>query len=175
MASIGPLSPGTVVDSADVGTVAWIYPDRAEVSDNKWAQVELLSNISHYLKATNFGFTIPAGATIDGILVEIEERGFGSIKEYAIKIVKSDGSIGTTNKSTGATLPTSDAYVEYGSSSDLWGESWSASDINNSNFGVVLALEEDSGLNDFCIIDHIRITVYYTEITPKPLPTFFRP
>lgn len=25
---------------------------------------------SHYLKATNFGFTIPAGATINGVLVE---------------------------------------------------------------------------------------------------------
>ena len=29
--------------------------------------------ISHYLKATNFGFSIPEGATIDGIKVEIEK------------------------------------------------------------------------------------------------------
>lgn len=29
---------------------------------------------THYLKATNFGFTIPAEAVIDGVLVEIEAK-----------------------------------------------------------------------------------------------------
>lgn len=34
--------------------------------------------ISHYLEATNFNFAIPAGATIDGILVEVEQKYAGS-------------------------------------------------------------------------------------------------
>ena len=34
----------------------------------------LTGHTSHYLKATNFGFSIPEGATINGILVEIEQK-----------------------------------------------------------------------------------------------------
>lgn len=38
--------------------------------------------ITHYLKATNFGFTIPAGATINGILVE-QDRKYDSVSFVA--------------------------------------------------------------------------------------------
>jgi hypothetical protein len=49
---------------------------------------------------------------------------------------------------------------------DKWGETWTYSDINNSNFGVVLSA--DLILNDMSLarVDHIQITVYYTEATP---------
>lgn len=44
---------------------------------------------SHYLKATNFGFSIPAGATINGILVEIEKKEIydGGLREYSPALV----------------------------------------------------------------------------------------
>lgn len=116
---------------------------------------------SNYLKATNFGFSIPAGATINGIKVEIEQAvdtGAYSI-ESAVRIVKADGSIGSTNKSTSAVVPSSDAYVTYGGASDLWGESWSSSDINDADFGVVVSFQGTDGIT---LVDHIRITVYYT-------------
>ena len=38
-----------------------------------WDEVDTASWTSHYLKATNFGFTIPAGSTINGITAEIEQ------------------------------------------------------------------------------------------------------
>lgn len=34
---------------------------------------------SHYLKLTNFGFSIPAGATINGVLVEVQGYASGSM------------------------------------------------------------------------------------------------
>lgn len=37
--------------------------------------VPLSSNISHFLKGTNFGFSIPSTATINGILLEVDENG----------------------------------------------------------------------------------------------------
>ena len=89
----GALSPGTIADDATVGTVAWTNPDNAKVSDNVYATVSLIGiGISHYLKATNFGFSIPTGATINGILVEIEKKDIsaavsGGHDEY-VKIVK---------------------------------------------------------------------------------------
>lgn len=117
--------------------------------------------VSNYLKATNFGFSIPAGSTINGIKVDIEQAldtGAYGI-ESAIRIVKADGSIGSTNKATSAVLPSTDTYVTYGGASDLWGESWSSTDINDADFGVVVSFQGTDGI---MLVDHIRITVYYT-------------
>jgi len=71
--------------------------------------------------------------------------GGGYCKDTAVKIVKSDGSVGSTNKAnTEDDWPASDTYESYGASDDLWGETWSASDINDSDFGVVLQAEQEA-------------------------------
>ncbi len=161
-------SPSTVVDDASIGTLVWNTPANATASDNAYSFVS--SNpgaTSHYLKATNYGFAIPTGATINGILVEVERKMSGptpTIVDNEIKIVKSDGSIGTTNKSTGDTWTTSDVYASYGGQSDLWGETWTPADINNANFGAVLSVITTLRTAN---VDHIRITVYYTPQDPN--------
>jgi len=180
MASQGPLSPGTCADDATVGTAAWSNPDNAKVSDNVYATATKLTSsaYSHYLKANNFGFSIPAEATINGILVEIERKRTYSddlgTKDYIVRIVKSDGSIGTTNKAdTINNYPTVDTYKSYGSSVDLWDESWTVIDINDVDFGVVLSSEVKAGeSNGVANVDHIRITVYYTETTTPGIGSF---
>jgi hypothetical protein len=172
-ANTASISPGTVADDATVGTVAWNNPDNAKIgSDSNYAiasNYDTTDLFSHYLKATNFGFSIPNGATINGILVEIQHyttRDDGA-KESAIKIVKSDGLIGIINKSTGANWNQyPEVYTSYGSSTDLWGESWDTTKINSSNFGVVASLELNGAITlgtAVAKVDHIRITVYYTE------------
>lgn len=167
MATQGPNSPGTAADDATVGTLAWSNPDNIKVSDNVYASASTstVPFTTHYLKATNFGFSIPAGATINGILVEIERKMSGpsvSVIDSEIKIVKSDGSIGSTNKSTGATWQTVESYSSFGGSSDLWGETWTSSDINSSNFGAVLSATVNLRTAN---VDHIRITITYTEVS----------
>jgi hypothetical protein len=168
-ASQGPNSPGTMADDASVGAIAWSFPDNAKISDNAYAT--LYGNaVSHYLKATNYGFSIPAGATINGILVEIERRGesevAGYVKDYEVKIVKADGTIGSTNKADTVThYPSTDTYKSYGGIADLWGETWSPTQVNDSDFGVVLSSSLVSGGGPdygYPYVDHIRITVYYT-------------
>lgn len=164
-------SPGTMADDSAVGTISWTNPNNAKVSDNVYATVVTnLSKTTHYLKATNFGFSIPSGATINGILVEIERKktasGAQTCKDSEVKIVKADGTIGSTNKGlTSTDYPTSDTYQSYGSSSDLWDEIWDDTKINDIDFGVVLSSifigDGDSAATP--LVDHIRITVYYTE------------
>lgn len=78
MATQGPYSPGTMADDSTVGTVTWVNPDNAKASDDVRA-IMYYGGSSHYLKATNFGFSIPAGATINGIVVEIEKRKYWDI------------------------------------------------------------------------------------------------
>lgn len=182
MADTGWKSPGTVANDASVGTVAWINMDNVKVSDNNRAYANPLNtdDVSHYLKATNFDFSVPDGALINGILVEIEKTSENSnegIRDYSIKIVKSDGSLGTVNKKKNDSWPTmfDEVISQYGASVDLWDESWSASDLNNSNFGVVISAYNNNDPDSYAYIDHIKIKVYYTITTTSPLPTFKRP
>lgn len=83
MADTGALSPWTCADDSAVWTGARSNPDNAKISDNVYAYAQpgifgFGYNLSHYLKATNFGFTIPVGATIVGIKIEVEKKCWNS-------------------------------------------------------------------------------------------------
>ena len=164
MATQGPLSPGTIVSDSSFGDVAWVSPGNASASDDARATVTLgiIVPNSEYLKSTNFGFTIPAGATINGIVVEIERSTpiAGQVTDGRVRIVKG-GTIGATDRS-GGTWPSTDAYASYGSSSDLWGETWTSTDINSSLFGTALVAAWVSASAPVAQVDHVRITVHYT-------------
>ncbi len=168
MANTGAISPGTMADDATVGTAVWVNPDNAKVSDDS--------------------FTTPY---VDD----------APTKDFEVKIVKADDSIGTTNKADIVTswINTGNIYYSYGASNDLWGESWDDTDINNSNFGVVFSaynpglttshylkatnfgfsIPSGATINGILVevekhktgtvstrpqVDHIRITVFYTEV-----------
>jgi hypothetical protein len=164
MSDTGTTSPGTMANDATVGTVDWSNPNNAKVSDNTYSNNVGNGTTSHYLKATNFGFTIPVGATINGIYVEIQRKADnGVVKDNSVKIVKSNGTFGTTDKAdTSIFLPNTKTSKFYGSSSDLWGETWAYSDINNSNFGVGFSVVMAATSNWLAQVDYIGITVYYT-------------
>lgn len=168
MASQGPNSPGTTANDAAIGTLAWGTTSNAVSSDDSYAE-RLLSSFaaSQYLKVTNFGFSIPSGATIDGILVEIElktDSGSFYIQDNSVKIVKGGTISGTDKKRAGSSYWTpSEAVISFGGATDLWGVSWTDSDINSSGFGVGISARIDTGkASSTAQIDHIRITVYYT-------------
>ena len=170
----GANSPGTMADDATVGTVAWSNPDRAKsLADGNATAVLSSLGVSHYLKATNFGFSIPTGATIDGILAEINKNFAGGYfpKDNSVKIVTSDGTLGSEDKANTDNWPFG-TYISYGASNDLWNESWSDTDINDADFGVVISAKDTTGNKLYPFICHIRITVYYTEAeTSNPTVT----
>jgi len=173
-ADSGARSPGTMADDATVGTRTWTNPTNIASSNDSYATASggITVNYSHYLKATNFSFTIPSGATINGIVAEFERKWSGFPPgpfDNEIKIVKSDATIGATNRSAGATWSMTESYVSFGSSSDLWGETWDDTKINDVDFGVVISAGFN-GDGDTCTayVDHIRITVYYTESGGTP-------
>ncbi len=174
MATAGPNNPGTMADDAAVGTVAWTSVDNAKVSDNNYTYGQVGNDgdgnpTTHYLKATNFGFAIPIGSTINGIKVEFERRSLpNDTFDNSIKIVKG-GVIQGTEHSVGDYWNYLDAdenddrYDSFGGTTDLWGVLWNNTDINNSNFGVVLSATGDGSSSDLrTLVDNIRITIYYT-------------
>lgn len=57
--------------------------------------------------------------------------------DYLVKLVDEMGTVLGDNNASNNFLNTTDTYRSYGSSSDLWGHTWSATDINDSDFGIV--------------------------------------
>ena len=172
-----PTIAGTGANDATVGTQAWGTPDEITVAgggnDGVYADTGVLakSEVSNYLKATNFGFTIPDGSTILGITVEIDRKegntqAAGGIKDSEVKIVKADATIGAANKADTTNFwPTAEAIATYGSISDLWGETWTSVGINDIDFGVVIAAVNTKvsggGATESAQVDFIRITIEY--------------
>jgi len=172
-AAAGPNSAGTGADDASLGTVAWSNPANITSSDNSRASASVGdASISHYLKATSFGFSIPSGSAINGIVVEYEchntaSAGGAVVEDNSIKLVKG-GAISGDDKGDGTDWPflaASESYLTKGSSSDQWGLSWTATDINASDFGCAISAKPRAGFevsDAVALIDHVRITVHYT-------------
>ena len=174
-ATEGPNNGGTAADNAAIGNTSWVNTSNALGSDNAISSADMFNNrTSHYLVVTNFSFTIPSGATIDGIDAEIEVEtdpsgggdcpGYGN--EYQIRIVKG-GVIGSTELGAGASInQVDDAYTSYGGPSSLLGETWTATDINSSGFGFAYSALTTADDDCYVDVDNVRITVYYTEAVP---------
>lgn len=173
MASSGPNNPGTGANVSGVGSAVWLSPSFITSSDNVRSEANSgISGIvvSQWLQATNFGFTIPTGATIDGIEVNIERNAsYNSVQRYTrdniVKLIIGGSVVGTSNADTVTKWPNGgDAVKTYGGSTDLWGNSIAYTDVNASNFGVALSVETRGLKPAGCIsaVDNMTITVYYT-------------
>jgi hypothetical protein len=161
-------SPGTLENKTGVGSVAWSNPSRAASSNNEWATAALgLGATTNYLLAKNFGFAIPESATITGVVVEIEKKVSPELfvdDEAVYLVAVGEPGAGENRKEPGF-WPESDTYSTYGSSSDDWGfgEFLTPANINESGFGAAIAARNFGPSTGTASVDHIRITVYYTE------------
>lgn len=146
------------------GTIHWTTPTNIYLSDNNYAYKSHGENdITHYLRATTFGFSIPVGSTINGIETRFEKKAAVAltIEDYSVKIVKA-GSEQGTDKASAVVWTTTDTYYTYGGVSELWGLSWSVADINASNFGVSISAVNYEESSVTAYVDHVQIKVYYT-------------
>jgi hypothetical protein len=133
--------------------------------DSSYATVNIssTSSISDELYASNFGFSIPSNAVINGITATVNRRSSTTHTTDAAAYLVKAGVVGTTNRATGTSIPLSVATDKtFGSSTDLWGDTWLASDINNSGFGVAYASGTDSVTTGLVSVDDITLTISYT-------------
>ena len=166
MASSGPNSAALGASDSTVGAVAWSTPTNIYTSNDARATAALNNQQSQYLKATTFSFAIPGGAVIDGIKVEIEKSrtaGTGTLSDTTVKLVKRGVIVGQNRASQGAAWTGTDAYSTYGDTIDTWGSVWTPSEVNAYDFGVVFSCTETASLSATAGVDHVRITVYYTD------------
>jgi hypothetical protein len=122
-----------------------------------------LAGQTDILQCVNFGFTIPSGATIDGITVEIQRKSSGTqTSDFLVQLYKGGTLVGS-DKASATAYTTSLVTASYGGASDLWGTTWTYSDINGSTFGVALQCQYGGASTRTASVDFIRVTVDYTE------------
>lgn len=157
-------------------------------SDNNRASstglAALFSGQTEYLRASNFGFSIPSTAIICGVVVEAEKSatgigtvlgvGLSYVTDYSVRLVRNGVVLGN-NKATATHWTGTESYHTYGSSNDIWGVAWTPADINSANFGIAFS----ASINGLVMLipsvrlDHIRITVHYSvTILPVTVPHF---
>ncbi len=182
-ATSGPRYPGTAASVDGPGYAAWTDPGYIAADDTSYATSYVPQysgqDSSEDLQGTNYGFSIPLDATINGISVTIGRYSgyyWGTVlNDQDLYLIKAGAKVGTDHAS-GSGWPTSIGTANYGSTSDLWGTTWTPAQINASDFGVSLSVYNPgswSGLTAH--VDYIRVTVTYTVAaltisTSSPLP-----
>lgn len=166
MASV-TASPGAGTNSTALGTAAWTSTNNILTSDDLRASTGNIASgaITNALAATSYGFAIPADATINGIELapERHQSVTQQMRDHTVQLLKAGALAGNNKAATTTDWPTAEASVVYGGPSDLWGTTWTPADVNHANFGAVVAATNPSATASQPRVDHMPITVYYTE------------
>ena len=171
MASTGAAQFESATNDAAVGTVAWTNPGNAEGEPNdSRATAAIALEQTNYLKflnpAANYAAPVPTGSTIDGIEVAIERSKTGGIVVDTIVRLVKGGTVVGDNLASATEWPGTDTVATYGGPTELWGETWTAANVNAGDFGVVLSCEETADIGSSARVDAGTLTVYYTEPPP---------
>lgn len=119
---------------------------------------------SYWNVVTDFSMTLTPGATVDGIEVVIRADRSGAAGSIPnIKIVQAGNIVGTgTSIANGALNAGTPTDYTIGGPTDLWGQSWTAVQINANTFGV--AYNQSKTASGTSRVYDIHIKVYYTPV-----------
>lgn len=165
-------TPGTLAVSGS-SCASWnITSNSVQVSDNTYNQNSagvLPTNPSCTLGMTNFGFfpTVPSTASIISIQVNIERSTTLStatnFRDLTVRLLKAGVEVGNNNADTSTNWTNTDATISYGG--NLWGTTWTPSDINNTNFGLDFRCQQvTTTTSGRCRLDLVQIIVVFNEI-----------
>lgn len=154
--------------NVNIGSTDWTNPGTITADDGLSASVALKDTDSDYLKASNFGFAIPTGATIDGIAIRVKARveidgSTGAI--FYVAPWKDDSTAGTDLCGT-QDLTTTFTNYDYGGATELAGLTLTVADVNASTFQCRIRCHAGnlSGLtSDYPDVDTVWMKIYYTE------------
>jgi hypothetical protein len=133
-------------------------------------------DVSRRLRGSNYAgmaAAIPDGAAIQGIEVYVEGLTGGS-EVSSIQLRKAGADAGTPIVSTGSNVgntPYGHPIFKIGSTSQLWGTTWTKADLIDSGFGVVLRVGNPDPENSIGTqyVDALSIAITYT--APSPVVT----
>ena len=166
------------VDVADGASWSLIYSFilRANDGTSTYANLDNITGMrvrTDWLRARDFGFSLPAIAVILGITATIERVGGSSdaipIRDFDVRLYHGSSLLTPTNHASNATWPSmAYAYATYGGPADLWGTTWTAAQINNANFGfgirATMFMYPDPAVDLVSAnptVDHVTLAITY--------------
>ncbi len=87
-----------------------------------------------------------------------------ALQDGTVQLLKAGSPVGS-NKASATAWGTSLSTINYGSSSDLWGTTWTGADVSASNFGLRFAAKNVGAASATASLDYISITVTYNDDT----------
>jgi hypothetical protein len=146
----------------------WFAPSVANIgaSDNSYALCGSFAELetTEYLRASDFGFAVPPGATIRGVTAEIEHKHDDQGSQFtaainSARLIGPGGSLIGAAKSDSMPLPKVDAYRNLGNAQDLWGAALTPAIVNDPGFGLAISYV---GTQGSIYVDHVRLRVFYS-------------
>lgn len=123
------------------------------------------SGTTPYKTGAGFGFAIPTGATILGIVASFNRDVSNAALDANtnnIIMYKAGVQVGTSKGPGGAwnTVPSNESY---GNSSDLWGAAWTPADINDPGFGFGIQVDYNNNGPGSYVLHGLSysVTIYY--------------
>lgn len=110
----------------------------------------------------NYAFGIPAGASIDGIEVNVNFRCNNAAYTSFVRLSLSwnNGTNFTATKED-SVLGNTDTTRTYGGAADTWGRTWTDTEFADGTFLLSLEGRTDN-VAGICGVDYLEIKVYYT-------------
>lgn len=155
--------------SQEFAPTPWILPEGQPVDDDAIYAINTFSHLTAptaRLYSDTHGFTIPASATIAGVIVSVEvySNSFRPSKTYRVHLANGSGTlIGTAKTPTNEAVPFSPTVFSYGDATDLWDYALTPTIVNGANFGAAIQYTY-SGSNGARTVnvDYISVEVFYT-------------
>ena len=178
--STGAMSPGLI---ATDGVDPWTDSGMAALSDDAYA-TNLLDpgGQGGNLNASNFGFTLPLGATITGIQVTVERHSATGNPQSSppafSQLKKPDGTLAGAEglRFDGGNWAATDSTIVLGGPADLWALDLTRDEINDPAFTVVYAVTTLFGGDpDTYFVDAITAEVFFDPpVLVEPCETIVR-
>ena len=151
------------VSSSNVTTTNSVFFDNTKVDDGATARIR---DGQTFLGTAFAGLSVPAGATIDGIIVAMEGYSLSATHDADVGDWISVSNDGGTTFSTAQSVTTGTwstnssihAVEKAGGATELWGMSWDADSAND--IQVRMAWSTSNG--DAVYLDYLQVQIYYT-------------
>ena len=155
-------------------TGSWTNPSNVATSNNTYAVSGSIANsaTTGFLTCTSNGFSIPSGATIDGLELTVEGKNQISANGFQLRPQSGEARIWYSGAAIGSATPAgipnqswttnSDQTKTFGSSTNLWGATLTDAIVNDSSFGVRVRFFNANASSQTFSVDLIAITIYYT-------------
>ena len=163
MTTAGPNICGLGFNIDDGGNVAWSNPGRITTADDSYSTCAISYGYkkSQLLIANNFGFSIPAGATITNVSFTYRrDLTTATCTENTIQMTDAYTSLTGNNKASGYWDGTPTESTRSGDST-YWGVTLTPTLMNDAGFGLMIKVEYN-GYSTTARVDWVSCTVTYT-------------